>query len=326
MSFPFAAASYLYDPVELGRWFPPRVMAQLAAHATPALDDQGQAWTVEGRPLLHFPPAEHVPVVVAARLSLSFPGLISAVPLWIIDDSSPTRANHRPVRCWMSDGGITSNFPIHFFDALWPGRPTFALNLADYPTEEPRADVDYPGSGLEGRSKPPRTIEDLTGFIRAILDTMQYWADNAQAALPGYRDRVVDVRLATDEGGINLRMPADTIAVVAEKGRQAAEALEAFQFDNHRWTRFLTAMDELQSSIARMRERYDNDLPGGVKRYADLLASEPDAEFGYPRDRSWVTAATPRVDALLSFVTAAEPDFNADAPAPKPVLRITPRF
>jgi len=27
------------------------------------------------------------------------------------------------------DGGLTSNFPIHFFDAPLPGRPTFGINL-----------------------------------------------------------------------------------------------------------------------------------------------------------------------------------------------------
>ena len=38
---------------------------------------------------------------------------------------------------------------------------------------------------------------------------------------------VVRLRLKPDEGGLNLNMSAETIARVAERGRQAAEALLA---------------------------------------------------------------------------------------------------
>jgi predicted acylesterase/phospholipase RssA len=37
---------------------------------------------------------------------------------------------------WFSDGGIASNFPIHFFDAWLPRRPTFGVNLVSLPDEQ----------------------------------------------------------------------------------------------------------------------------------------------------------------------------------------------
>jgi len=33
------------------------------------------------------------------------------------------------VECVMTDGGISNNFPVSFFDALIPDRPTFGVNL-----------------------------------------------------------------------------------------------------------------------------------------------------------------------------------------------------
>ena len=86
-------------------------------------------------------PGGELPIVVAARLSLSFPLLFSAVPLWAIDYEVPrkprgdrgrdVRHNEQRVlrRCMFSDGGVSSNFPVHLFDAALPRRPTFGLWL-----------------------------------------------------------------------------------------------------------------------------------------------------------------------------------------------------
>jgi hypothetical protein len=85
------------------------------------------------------PAAARLPVIVATRLSLSFPLLISAIPLATIDDSQ------RPAiifqRQWFTDGGFCSNFPVHLFDAPLPTRPTFALNLGTM-TKGWQADAD----------------------------------------------------------------------------------------------------------------------------------------------------------------------------------------
>ena len=76
------------------------------------------------------PAAPDLPILLGARMSLSFPILLSAVPLYA---ANVTRRNEQGKfeleRCWFSDGRLTSNFPIHFFDAPLPSRPTFGINL-----------------------------------------------------------------------------------------------------------------------------------------------------------------------------------------------------
>jgi len=302
----------LFAPDELREYFPEAVVAQLVGGRAPC------ASTADGRALCRFPDTADVPVVVAARLSLSFPGLISAVPLYAFDYSREDPAARLPVRCWMSDGGITANFPIHFFDTLWPRRPTFGIDLRAYHPDRPGQDVFYPGPSVHGRHPRAREISTVGQFLGAILTTMQYWADDAQAMLPGYRDRVVDVHLAPYEGGLNLRMPDDVVAVLAEKGRQAAEALARFDLEQHQWTRYLTAMSELQEVVAKMHDRFGT--------YRRLLLERSTVVEHYKRTRAWATDAAARTEALVAFGAPASPDFTDGAPRPDPALRITPYF
>jgi len=324
MCFPFTGDDFLFEPEELGRYFPPAVIRALVDGQEPATGEDGVALvSAEQRPLYRLPPAEKLPVVIAARISLSFPGLISAIPLYAVDESRKNPADRTPVRCWFTDGGLTSNFPIHFFDALWPRRPTFALDLRAYHPDYPNADVYY--SATAPRLPTPTPITSIRGFVGAILDTMEYWADDAQSALPGYRDRIVEVHLHPDEGGMNLQMPADVIAVVAEKGRQAAEALAQFDFDQHRWTRYLISMGRLQDGVQLMDDRYGPSKAGAHDGVRDLI-DHADTFEQYPHPHEWSVHARDRTEALLRFAIVPEPDFVADAPEPVPVLRITPRF
>src|SRR5207248_6307519 len=80
--------------------------------------------------LIRFPPEDDVPVLLAFRLSLSFPLLLTAVRLHANTYDGPA---YVPVAHWFSDGGLSSNFPIHFFDAWMPRRPTFALSFTPFP-------------------------------------------------------------------------------------------------------------------------------------------------------------------------------------------------
>jgi hypothetical protein len=68
-------------------------------------------------------------------MSLSFPILLSAVPLYAYDQEAECefREQHPPARCWFSDGGICSNFPMHFFDSPLPRWPTFGITLVPKP-------------------------------------------------------------------------------------------------------------------------------------------------------------------------------------------------
>ena len=124
-----------FRPKELEDYFPPCVLHALVessqryaprdALGNPGRDPSPAEETTKG--LLELP-AEDLPVVVAARLSLSFPLLFSAVPLWAIDYEAP-RGARTMRRCMFTDGGASSNFPIHLFDAAVPRWPTFGLWL-----------------------------------------------------------------------------------------------------------------------------------------------------------------------------------------------------
>jgi predicted acylesterase/phospholipase RssA len=368
---PLRQNTFLFNADEWRRFFPEAVVAHLVRHAY-----QSRRVSLAGLPGYHFLPAgDLLPVVVATRLSLSFPLLLSALPLYTIATGTFRRADGRVValapgdlhRNWFSDGGIASNFPIHFFDAWLPTRPTFGIKLTAFPAdaatrvddlgarpdatlgdeELPAEAVDAappPGSGAvvlprANVALPPEwaPIEDLVGFAGALLATAQNYRDNTQAALPSYRDRVVQVRLAAHEGGLNLAMPPATLAAVAAKGRQAGETLlREFDFDHHRWVRCQVLLNQLETNLHAMRATFDRE------DYAALFAAPPAAAraFPYPRTGPWRTEALRHLavlraldEALLAADEAwrqahaewAGEDFFAhDPPRPVPVLRVVP--
>ena len=318
--FPLTTDVYMYCPEELSRWFTPNVMAALAVGGEAFDDDAPLVCPEHAVPLRKLPHPPEFPVVVAVRMSLSFPILISAVPLWVVDFTLP---EPRPVRCRFSDGGISSNFPIHFFDTLLPSRPTFAISLGPYPGAD-AADVYYPGNA-GGFVPRARATESLPEFLGSILNTMQNWSDNGQSRLPGYRDRIVEVRTRPTEGGLNLDMDRTTILNLACRGYDAAaELLGKFDFPVHRRRRYSLAMAKLQDAVASIDAFYDIALPDGSPGYQAFVA-----ELAGP-------GAVGRTDALLRFIgrepgppptrTAQTPDFTSSPPRPDPDLRIVARF
>ena len=58
---------------------------------------------------------------------------------------------------------------------------------------------------------PGAAVRHAAGIRRALLDTLQNWADYKQLTQRGYADRVVEIRLHDDEGGMNLGMPDDLV-------------------------------------------------------------------------------------------------------------------
>jgi hypothetical protein len=198
----------------------------------------------------HFPKPADVPVVVAARLSLSFPGLISAVPLHFVD------YGRRPesialVTAWFSDGGIASNFPMHLFDDAFPTRPTFGFDLQPSSVDHGSAKVIIPRRVGGGRSHP---IGNVVGFGKAILDTMQNWSDNTQLGMNTFGDRVPEVRLDASEGGINLAMPAPVIETIADRGGEAAALLDDFDLAAHQDARAKMALRLLDGLFESLRQ------------------------------------------------------------------------
>ena len=269
-------APYLYyDPDELNDYFPTRVMKWLnevaaktnaQAGADGMRPDDFAPDTVirsgEGpsaRNLRPFPRGANLPVVVAVRMSLSFPVLLSAVPLYAVDHSrqanqiekermrTELKAGKAPgavfsaTRIWFSDGGIGSNMPLHMFDALLPGHPTFAVNLKpehpDFSIKEPETKdngggrIFLPENNRSGRLRywaPPNDAKPLRGlaaFLLSIVDTMQNWRDEIQFPYPGFRDRIVQISQRETEGGLNLDMPASAISALGDAGAKAADRL-----------------------------------------------------------------------------------------------------
>lgn len=236
------APPFFYDPDEWKALFPPAVMDSLAAAVRPR---RAMVTNVNGKALHRLPHGAALPVVVAVRMSLSFPILLSAVPLYAIDWSlKANKANRRsPVatRIWFSDGGIGSNMPLHMFDAPLPGHPTFAVNLKavhpNHPIVTPeRADddagrvylADRPEKGRQRHWPEPkddRPLGGLMGFLRSIVDTMQNWRDEILFPYPGFRDRIVQISQLPDEGGLNLNMPKASIGTLSTAGKMAAERL-----------------------------------------------------------------------------------------------------
>jgi len=128
--FPFLEGSWgqlFFRKTEFDELFPQSVVNWIMSHSAPLRHEDTIEVPNDFYPL---PAAPDLPILLGARMSLSFPILLSAVPLYA---ANVTRRNEQGKfeleRCWFSDGRLTSNFPIHFFDAPLPSRPTFGINL-----------------------------------------------------------------------------------------------------------------------------------------------------------------------------------------------------
>jgi len=185
-------------------------------------------------------PSGGMPLVVAARLSLCFPLLFSCVPVYAVDYEAP-RGERQLRRCWLSDGGLCTNFPIHLFDAAHPRWPTFALLLDNRLKKFEGQALWLPETHLEGRGdnwqrfvpgaeddlEPKRSLlERLLGLVGGMLLTTKDWNDRMTGRLPHARNRIVRLALQQGEGQLNLAMPPQTILRMAhEYGTKAGEEL-----------------------------------------------------------------------------------------------------
>ncbi|QFZ22698.1 patatin-like phospholipase domain-containing protein [Saccharothrix syringae] len=256
-----------------------------------------------------------LPVALAVRMSMPLPGLIAAVPL--------VRAEPEPRVHWFSDGGITSNFPIHFFDQLLPRWPTFGLSLQPYPPGDER-DVWLPEQDASTSGAPWRGIGRVGQFASAILDTMLGWRDTMQSALPGYRGRIAHVRVGADEGGTNLFMRPEVIRALARRGEEAGRLLrtrftEDAKTDRYRWIRMRLAMREYQQLAEQAEQRGE--------LYRDLAA-----RYRVPEDlRDWFAVPPTGGDPYAREITLTldalgrlpKGPFDG-APPVDPDLRLTP--
>jgi hypothetical protein len=272
-------------------------------------------------------PGLDLPVLVAARLSLSFPMLLATVPLWKKHEELRYLVQHT-----MSDGGISSNFPIHFFDALFPGRPTFGLDL------QPSRGPGLPEVVMSDSPRLPHftAVRGLGAFWSQLLNAARNWRDNMQAELPGYRDRICQIRLSKEEGGLNLNMPPEIVERLIARGRCAGELVggEGFDWNKHRFTRYRTFMQMMQRSLGRdgvgRNCVYAGKDCGKRQPFRRSLERCDLGRLQYaPAERDWCDGAMRATDTLLGV--AAEwsrdgtMDFDEGAPRPTPTIRITPK-
>jgi hypothetical protein len=261
----------LFVEDEMKLYFPDDVVAHLKSKGQPLDDDILKHLAREGggKTYHQFPVGGDMPVLVATRMSLSFPILISAVTLWELDfganhDAPPLK------RAVFSDGGITSNFPIHLFDSPLPRRPTFGLQLTSFE----KGDHPIPGDPGHSVAGPPAVnkplpemrsdIDGTVGFLTAVKDAMQNWRDNAQSAMPGYRERIVQIKMARGEGGLNLNMQKPLIDDLTARGEIAGDRLAtAFSgpldaspvstehWNDHRFARYRVVMSVLERFLGK---------------------------------------------------------------------------
>jgi predicted acylesterase/phospholipase RssA len=363
---PFETRAFFFDPADMRTYFPERVVAlMIRRSARPRSVRESIIFKSIPAPFLPFPAPEDMPVVVAARMSLSFPILLSAVPLYAIDWSLPDHiaSNDKirelarvggesalaelsaitlsPEKCWFSDGGISSNFPIQFFDSPLPKWPTFGIDLDPFqPGVEPDPDqsknVWMPERNDDGRAdswnrfaqESPRSR--LAAFLAAIVDTMQNWVNNGQARLPGYRDRIAHVQLTDTEGGLNLNMPVETRRALIERGTAAGTMAAAHfapnskvetNWPNHRWVRYrsFTAMAQWITS------KFHESLHAGTPSYNDLIASPPTFQVS-SEQAVYLAKITSGLDSTGSDASAIPPEDSLDigAPVPCPDLVVRP--
>ena len=284
---PTSRLFFLKDDV--AKFFPPAVVEALVRTAEPYRPkaDSDPPVDATNAEFLELPSAD-LPIVVAARLSLSFPILFSAVPLYAIDyemrgprDPKGTGVPRNLKRCWFSDGGICSNFPIHLFDAAIPRWPTFGLWLGRRSPERPDEPVWMPDLPREGwgdhrqrfdpqdrmpvgslAAGPRGPWSMLLGFIGAIVTSAKDWQDHTAMRMPHVRNRIARLQLVAGEGELNIAMSrADILRMAAEYGTASGRLVcERWAGDpdlaprrawrEQRWIRLHTLIDGLREFLA----------------------------------------------------------------------------
>jgi predicted acylesterase/phospholipase RssA len=344
-------ARLFYRPDELAAYFPDDVMRWLNDHARryqpskdfPHSDPPAEAADRLG--LKELPEPEDFPILLAARMSLSFPLLFAAVPLWAID-YEPPRAQRTFRRCMFSDGGISSNFPMHLFDGLVPLWPTFGIQLEAKLPERDNM-IYLPQTYREGFADHWTRFDEeahpasrLGGFLMSIVGAMQNWNDNTLARMPGVRDRVARVRLYDNEGGFNLNMPAALIKTVADRGKDAAEAIiqrflspptpckPAKGWDEQRWVRLDVFIRAFGQRLAGLSRALGAHVPWTTS-YQDLLAgaqqsSPPGHEAKLTEEQMYaLRRLTESLNDVAKIFAKHSPGYP-NTPLPEPELRVRP--
>jgi predicted acylesterase/phospholipase RssA len=257
---PFTQRIFLYKKPDMERLFPGNVVRQLFDHryrSDSIPDDNGKPPSPDGTPAegvlpegyYFLPDADDFPVVVAMRMSLSIPIFFSAIPLYSIKPGSFDIAHAGGVlhpdrdlqQHLFSDGGVTSNFPIHSFDKWLPSRPTFGITLAAMPSRKKGRPEPLSSDYLSVTSvqEDERDLEDL-GEVEDLSSTVKQEHTQQYASGPASPDLLKPVELGQPSkvSVIEWRPIRDPISLLFRVVDTARE--------NH---------DYLQSTLPGYRER-----------------------------------------------------------------------
>jgi len=359
---PLDTANFYFKPKELAEYFPDAVIQWMMDHPGHASEKDD----VDSNGFSRLPDAADLPVVVAARMSLSFPFLFRAVPLYTVDftlleldEPDPTLVKEPggalqpgeprvPERCWFLDGGICSNFPISMFDDPLPRWPTFGIDLQSLRKDRPDSTVWMPSRNGEGLgelwNRIPATagLGPLVAYAGGMLDAARNWMDNRQITVPGYRDRIVHIRLDDNkEGGLKLDMDSETVTILTARGADAGSLLMnhfahpapdvELTWDNHRWIRLRSLFGQLETLLTSMRNALQQPEQG-ERSYDELLNRDhnkpPDSYRVNAAQRATINDCLRTLTDLAAHVEAQSPDAHPTYKAPRPVpsLRVLPRI
>ena len=101
---------------------------------------------------------------------------------------------------------------------------------------------------------------------------------------------------------------------------------QEFDFDEHRWRRFLVAANRLEESLDQMLAVYAEDRPETFRAFLERYAATPK---DYAQDAAWQAMALQRFDELMTLAKAwrSTPTFrDGHIPQPDSDLRITARY
>jgi predicted acylesterase/phospholipase RssA len=352
-TMPFDEHTHFYfKSSELRKFFPDYVVRWMESNPGTRSSRDAKGEVASGG-LSVLPDAANLPVIVAVRMSLSFPFLFCPVPFYGVDfgfGPKTSDGKHVPEPSLFVDGGMTSNFPLNLFDKPLPRWPTFGINLREKDDGRHFQDIYMActnGGGLEEwwtRFDVARGLGGLASYFSLLFDTSRNWRDNLQMNVPGYRDRVVHIGLNAQEGGMNLDMEKDVITRIAERGEKSGAAILSryspgaahpadpvcvVDLANQKWIRFRNFMELLEEVLLSI-EKAVAYSGFGEATYEYLL--QESAELSYPMtgaQREYGQDLLRRLMELVPFVKearAAENSFDTKVPKPEPDLKVTPHF
>jgi hypothetical protein len=153
------------------------------------------------------------------------------------------------------------------------------------------------------------------GFAGAVFTSAQVWHDNSFLKLPGFRDRVVEIWLRSDEGGLNLDMPKEVIERLIRRGSEAGALIrdrfadtapnDPMSWDGHRWVRLRSAMAGLSEYLLEFKCSADRDSEH-ERSLKELLSGRDQPPTARFTTRAQHVAARRAIEELLDWIGSIE--------------------